>query len=555
MKGFVKSTIFLITILFFLNFTAASAINVVPSIDFNVDKDYDADTRQKIPAILVQTSPNIYFYVEKKYWDSWNQIEKSEILDALNNLSYEFDSAIYPGLTSVFGKESRPGLDGDNKITVLFHNIKTNVTGYVRSADGYSKLQVPNSNEKEMVYLSVAQIRNLKLKEFLAHEFTHLIEFNQKDKIHGVQEEIWLSEARADYASTLLGYDNSYVGSNLQRRVKDFLERPDDSLTEWSNSKYDYAVVNLFTHYLVDHYGIRILGDSLKLNSTGIKSVNQALLSASVKENFSQIFTNWTITMIVNNCSINLKYCYLDRNLGNLRINPSLIFIPLTGSSSLSVTNFTKNWTGNWQKIVGGNGNLNLQFSSLNNLDFKVPYILTDKGNNQSVTFLEFDKNKTGEINIEDFNNQYSSLVVVSSLQNNTSGFNGSELTHSYILAVSNNQNRQDDIDVMQKLLAQIELLKKQIADLQNNSGNNALCLTLNSNLYKGISNRSAVSCLQQFLKSQGSDIYPEGLVTGFFGNLTKTAVINFQKKYNILQTGFVGILTREKINQLLNGR
>ena len=555
MKGFVKSTIFLITILFFLNFTAASAINVVPSIDFNVDKDYDADTRQKIPAILVQTSPNIYFYVEKKYWDSWNQIERSEILDALNNLSYEFDSAIYPGLTSVFGKESRPGLDGDNKITVLFHKIKTNVTGDVRSADGYSKLQIPNSNEKEMVYLSVAQIRNLKLKEFLGQEFTHLIEFNQKDKIHGVQEEIWLSEARADYASTLLGYDNSYVGSNLQRRVKDFLERPDDSLTEWSNSKYDYAVVNLFTHYLVDHYGIRILGDSLKLNSTGIKSVNQALLSASVKENFSQIFTNWTITMIVNNCSINLKYCYLDRNLGNLRINPSLIFIPLTGSSSLSVTNFTKNWTGNWQKIVGGNGNLNLQFSSLNNLDFKVPYILTDKGNNQSVTFLEFDKNKTGEINIEDFNNQYSSLVVVSSLQNNTSGFNGSELTHSYILAVSNNQNRQDDIDVMQKLLAQIELLKKQIADLQNNSGNNALCLTLNSNLYKGISNRSAVSCLQQFLKSQGSDIYPEGLVTGFFGNLTKTAVINFQKKYNILQTGFVGILTREKINQLLNGR
>ena len=184
-----------------------------------------------------------------------------------------------------------------------------------------------------------------------------------------------------------------------------------------------------------------------------------------------------------------------------------------------------------------------------------MPYILTDKGNNQSVTFLEFDKNKTGEINIEDFNNQYSSLVVVSSLQNNTSGFNGSELTHSYILAVSNNQNRQDDIDVMQKLLAQIELLKKQIADLQNNSGNNALCLALNSNLYRGISNRSAVSCLQQFLKSQGSDIYPEGFVTGFFGNLTKTAVINFQKKYNILQTGFVGILTREKINQLLNGR
>jgi peptidoglycan hydrolase-like protein with peptidoglycan-binding domain len=62
----------------------------------------------------------------------------------------------------------------------------------------------------------------------------------------------------------------------------------------------------------------------------------------------------------------------------------------------------------------------------------------------------------------------------------------------------------------------------------------------------------------------QGSDIYPEGLLTGNFGNLTKSAVARFQEKYKnevLLPlglsegTGFAGVLTRQKINQLLNGK
>jgi len=64
---------------------------------------------------------------------------------------------------------------------------------------------------------------------------------------------------------------------------------------------------------------------------------------------------------------------------------------------------------------------------------------------------------------------------------------------------------------------------------------------------------------LQEFLKSQG--VYPEGLVTGNFLDLTQSAVIRFQEKYatEILKplnlekgTGYVGPATRAKINQLL---
>jgi len=66
------------------------------------------------------------------------------------------------------------------------------------------------------------------------------------------------------------------------------------------------------------------------------------------------------------------------------------------------------------------------------------------------------------------------------------------------------------------------------------------------------------VTALQNFLKSQGVDIYPEGLVTGYFGNLTKAAVGRFQLKNGVVTTardpgyGYVGPKTRAKINSLL---
>ncbi len=563
-----KDIFFTVSVLFILFYgVQIKAANINDNINFNVDKNFDTSARSQVSAVLVKTSPSLYFYVEKNWWDSQVPAKQNEILVNLDSLSFEFDNKIYPTLTSVFGSEWKPGVDGDNKITILFHPMKEGAGGYFRSADEYIKLQVPDSNEREMIYLSISHIDDARLKMFISHEFVHLITFNQKDKIQGVQEEVWLNEARADYSSTILGYDNSYEGSNLQRRVKDFLEKPSDSLTEWQETKYDYAVVNLFMHYLVDHYSTSVLYDSLKLKSVGIASINEALLKNGINEDFAQIFTNWTIANVINDCSLDLKYCYLNQNLKNLRINSSLNFLPLVGNSSLSVTNITKNWAGNWQKIIGGSGNLKLEFLSLAGLNFQVPYIIYDKDNNYTVKFLKLDKNQKGEINIKDFGTKYNSLIIIPSLQTKVFGFDGSELTYPYTFTVSiTGDFLKEDPVLIQKLLVQIDSLKKQIADIQaskNGGGqnDNNLCSALNNNLYVGILNKNDVSCLQQFLKSQGTDIYPEGLITGNFGNLTKSAVIRFQNKYKdeILVpvrlsqgTGIVGILTRTKINQLL---
>jgi peptidoglycan hydrolase-like protein with peptidoglycan-binding domain len=61
------------------------------------------------------------------------------------------------------------------------------------------------------------------------------------------------------------------------------------------------------------------------------------------------------------------------------------------------------------------------------------------------------------------------------------------------------------------------------------------------------------VSDLQMFL-AKDSSIYPQGLVTGYFGSMTKSAVINFQNRNGISAVGRVGPITLAAINFQMNG-
>ena len=47
------------------------------------------------------------------------------------------------------------------------------------------------------------------------------------------------------------------------------------------------------------------------------------------------------------------------------------------------------------------------------------------------------------------------------------------------------------------------------------------------------------------------SNVYPQGLVTGYFGSLSKAAVENFQAGYGIPVVGRVGPMTRARLNTI----
>lgn len=108
--------------------------------------------------------------------------------------------------------------------------------------------------------------------------------------------------------------------------------------------------------------------------------------------------------------------------------------------------------------------------------------------------------------------------------------------------------------DLIALLQQQIDDLKAQIAELQTKLGplksTERQAVRFTKQLRRGVKNQE-VTNLQEFL-SQFPDIYPEALVTGFFGPLTESAVKRFQKKHGIEQAGEVGPKTRFRINELL---
>lgn len=553
-----KKYFFLVAVLLFVGMASlANAQTVGEKRNFFVDANYDVNAREKISAVLVKSTGRAYFYADESWWNFTSQ---NEAYAAVDSLGREFETTIYPTLTSRFGSEWSPGIDNDRKITILLHQMKEDASGYFRSNDEYPKLQVPNSNEREMIYINANSVKSPVAKSLVAHEFTHVITFNQKNN-NGIIEETWLNEARAEYAPTLLGYNDAYSGSYLEKRAQYFSEKPAGSIIEWQNTKYDYGRISLFVHYLVDQYGINILVDSLHSSKTGIESINDALKKNNISEDFYQIFSDWTIALLLNDCDYGKRYCYLDKNLKDFYLSASINFLPLTGTTTLTFSDNTKLWSGNWYKIIGGGGGtLKFYFEGDAKASFKVPYIIRSQSGSYVVNFMYLDASQKGEITINNFGKNASSLFVLPLLKNTTTA---DAKSHSFFWSVSITRD-QESIDEIKKLLAIIEDLKQKIAALQNGAPLppvTALCSALNNNLYFGLSNNADVTCLQQFLKSQGPHIYPEGLVTGNFGNLTRSAVMRFQEKYKseilspiglVQPTGFVGALTRQKINSLM---
>ena len=118
----------------------------------------------------------------------------------------------------------------------------------------------------------------------------------------------------------------------------------------------------------------------------------------------------------------------------------------------------------------------------------------------------------------------------------------------SQVLYIQANLTSPNALTLLQDVLVRVAGLQSAISG--------PAASTFSKSLYKGIQN-SDVTALQSFLKSQGTDIYPEGLVTGYFGSATEKAVQRFQAKYGLSQLGdsaygFVGPKTRAKINALL---
>jgi hypothetical protein len=442
--------------------------------------------------------------------------------------------------------------------------MKNNTTGYTRLADSLPQNQVPLSNEREMIYLDsdvFISADSLSLAPYyLAHEFIHLISFNQKDyNKKEAENDIWLSEARAEYVATLLGYANI-----LEERKKQFSRNSGVSLTNWQENSNQYAGVNILAHYLVDQYGLRVLVDSLKSPLFGIDSLNDALKKNGYNEIFNDVFKNFSLAVLFNDCAINNKYCFKNPQLSQFSIYPLNYYLPDSGLNNLSVSLILNPWAVNALKIVGGSDALKINFNYPADSEINLFYVSVDENNNKIVKFWDYHYGYSGNIYASNLNNGNSSLYLVplylpTKSNAPTSLFNLSISSISEEQKISLEKEEEAKMigiltNLIEQLKNQVALLTAQLNNLNLSSSNgliayNVSCAAFQKDLYYGMKNNPEVECLQKMLKEKEPLLYPAGLITGNYLDLTKEAVQKYQQKYNLPQTGYFGPLTRELAN------
>ena len=342
--GFLGMIVFWMIFFVFSRDVYADSIGQIKT--FFVNSKYDQFLRTKLEATLRHVSSRAYFYVDDRYWDNLSTNQRNFLSSNISFLGQEFDKEIYPKETTFWGTEPNPGVDNDPMVTILLEDLITGNGGYFDTSNQYPKNKVADSNEREIVFVSVESVGGSFTKIFLGHEFQHLISFNQKELLRNSSEDVWLNELRSEYSVSLLGYNNRFDGSSLESRVDSFLDDPSDSLTEWPNVSSDYSQVALFAEYLVEQYGSVILSETLQDSEGGIVSIDKYLQNHGFSEMFSDVFESWTVANYLNNRSLDKKYGYQRDELKNIKVTPikNTLFYP---SESSFVYNL-KPWQSAW---------------------------------------------------------------------------------------------------------------------------------------------------------------------------------------------------------------
>ncbi|RCK80379.1 MAG: Secreted protease metal-dependent protease [Candidatus Ozemobacter sibiricus] len=246
---------------------------------------------ERVTAVLERIGKHCYLYVEK------GQKVDGPTLDSI---VAQFDTNIYPTDTRCFGSEPKPGIDGDNRITLLMLDIKDGwepgkgyVGGYFFPLNEYSVKDFPQSNEREMIYLDLypSDPKDKFYMGVVAHEFQHLIHFNQDPR-----ETKWINEGQSQYAFKVCGFGHP-------NQIMAFTRAPDHTIADWKNSITDYGAVYLFFYYLYQKYPGTTTPMSLLVSSNpkqGIESIDEALAKGGYQTTFEKVWSDWSVANYLN---------------------------------------------------------------------------------------------------------------------------------------------------------------------------------------------------------------------------------------------------------------
>ena len=247
----------------------------------------DTNEYIQVTAVLQHITPRLYVWVE----------EGAEVdLEALRASAERFETDTYPTTRRYFGDEWSPGVDGDVHLNILHaRGLGGGTAAYFSSADEFSRLAHPYSNEREMFYanLDVVTLGSSYYDGVLAHEFQHMIHW-QLDR----NEELWLNEGFSKLATYVNGYD---PGSSEGF----FLARPDLQLNAFSygdeDSNAHYGAAYLFALYFLDRFGEEATRALVAHAANGPAGIDSVLDQLGENLDFETLFADWAAALYLDN--------------------------------------------------------------------------------------------------------------------------------------------------------------------------------------------------------------------------------------------------------------
>lgn len=292
--------------------SVGSAWDGVKVIDFSVSGQPFVTINATCRAI----SAHAYFYVENGY--------ESRVSTRLSAYAKAFEK-IYLVNRAKFGEEN--DVDGNGKVKILFsHYLTGGVLGYFYSIDKFPTSTYANSNTSDIFYLTAdSKYQGDYVLGTLAHEFQHMIYFDQHYNRSVASTYSWLNEALSQAAE----YYNGYTANHLSW-INYFLESNWQglSLTHWTSSNYGYGAA--FIRYLIDQYG-----DAAIKNMCSTANVGVAAVESATGEDFNAIFRNFARALVISGTGASSSKQYNFSTLDLQSVQPTGRGGLLPSSSSL----------------------------------------------------------------------------------------------------------------------------------------------------------------------------------------------------------------------------
>jgi hypothetical protein len=207
--------------------------------------------------------------------------------DTLQSMADQFADSIVPELWEAFGREWSPGVDGSPRIAVLHLEFLEEAAAYFSSNDEFPTEIESQSNQREMLYISLdsVELDSERYLSVLAHEFQHLIQWNNDPN-----EESWLDEGLAQIAERL-------ADSSTETTDQWFLSQTDIPLNSWpaniSEALPHYGASYLYSLYLWERFGSDVIQRLARHPLNGLAAVRDLLAVDGVDSD--RVFGDWAV--------------------------------------------------------------------------------------------------------------------------------------------------------------------------------------------------------------------------------------------------------------------